>query len=846
MKKVQILFALLLLVVALNAQYSYSTAGSVYSQNFDGLPSSGTSSDFSITGSGPFDLSASPFNASNLTGWQFYKTGGTGSDAAFLPGTGTNNNGDVYSFGNVGASNRALGSLPTSGNTYSFGLVITNNTGATLNSFTIGFTAEQWRNGGSNIANTWTFKYKIGSALTSINQASLITISNLSFSSVITSSVSSALDGSLAANQMAKSFTLTGITWNIGDQLIIRWDDAAHTKSDAMAIDNFSFAAYPSSLNMYQWKGGASGAYTTATNWNPSRTAVSPKDMLLFNTAGAIAVDNVSAETISNIIVSNSAALTLKNTVSTSGLNISGNLNICSGASLTAGANLTINTGSAGSLNVNGTLNTNNAVILKSDNTSTASLGVCSGTIIGNISVERFIPAQRAYRLLGHPFSNSIALSALLPYIDITGQSGGGFANGYGNNPSAYSYNTSNDTWQAFTSAAGLWNPGQGLLLFIRGKSGEGLSGANNAAENYISGGPSDLDLSVSGNINSGDITYKTGSTNTWNLIGNPYAAPIDITQVNNLITTAGGTGASIYVWDPNAQKTFKAALSGAYIAKQLNAPIIIPIYGAFFLRNTTGSAQVLTFSESTKNLNTAPLTVFDNRSEQSITLSIEKNNTCWDQLIIHFKNNASDSAIDQQDLEKFYNSNLNFYSVSIDKKKLAVDTRACRIKGNNVIPLGLTTSVNSVYTLKAVGVELLPNITALLYDRYTNRKLIIDNDLKYDFEITDDTASQGNSRFEIITREVEMAVPVTNSVNEQLNVYPNPVTDYLIVTLAQQDAKPVNINVFNSVGQNVKSIRYEQYSGSIKIPVKDLTEGIYVVELNMGNKILTQKIIKK
>jgi hypothetical protein len=739
-----------------------------------------------------------------------------------------------------------LGSLPTSGNTYAFGLVITNNTGVTLNSFTIGFTAEQWRNGGSNSANTWTFKYKIGSSLTGINQASLITNSNLSFSSVITSTVSSALDGSLAVNQIAKSYTFTGITWNMGDQLVLRWDDAAHTKSDAMAIDNFSFTAYPSSSNMYLWKGGASGAYNIATNWNPSRTSVSPKDMLLFNTPGSVAVDNVSAETISNLIVSNAATLTLKNTGSTSGLTISGNLNICSGASLTAGANLALNTGPSGSLNVNGTLNTNNAVTLKSDKTSTASLGVCSGTVNGNISVERFIPAQRAYRILGHPFSNSIAVSALLPYIDITGQSGGGFTNGFGNNPSAYSYNTSNDTWQAYTSAAGLWNPGQGLLLFIRGKTGEGLSGANNIAENYTGGGPSDLNLVVSGNINSGDIAYRTGSTNTWNLISNPYAAPIDITQINNLITTAGGTGTSIYVWDPNVQKTYKAALSGAYIAKQLNAPIIIPIYGTFFLKNTTGSVQVLTFSESAKNINSTPLSVFGNRSEQTITLAIEKDNICWDRLFIHFNNSASDSSVDQQDLEKFSNSNLDFYCISSDKKKLAVDVRACRTKGNNVIPLGLTTSVNTVYTLKGADVHLLPNITALLYDRYTNRTVKIDNELKYDFEITDDTASQGNNRFEIITKEVEMSVPVTNSVDLQMNIYPNPVTDYLLVTLAQQDNKPVNINVINSVGQTVKSIRFQQISGSIKIPVKDLTEGIYVVEVNMGNKILTQKIIKK
>ena len=51
------------------AQLSYNTAGTVYSQNFDGLPNSGSFSNFQVVGDGPFNLNSSPFNAVNMDGW---------------------------------------------------------------------------------------------------------------------------------------------------------------------------------------------------------------------------------------------------------------------------------------------------------------------------------------------------------------------------------------------------------------------------------------------------------------------------------------------------------------------------------------------------------------------------------------------------------------------------------------------------------------------------------------------------------------------------------------------------------------------------------------------------------
>jgi len=847
MKNCILFFLCLLQFLNVKGQYTYTTAGSLYFQNFDGLPNSGVASDFPFTGAGPFNLSSSPINGTNLTGWQFYKTAGSGSNAVFSTGTGSNNNGDIYSFGSSGSSNRALGSLPTSGATYAIGFLVSNNTGATLHAFTISFTAEQWRNGGSNSTNTWTFKYKIGTSISNINQASLSTNASLNFSSVISSASIAVLDGTASANQSFKSYTVTGINWNNGDQLLLRWDDAAHSNSDAMAIDNFSFAAYASSSNIYSWSAGSSGSYSTAANWTPNRIAASLNDILVFNSSGSVSVDNTASETVKDIIISNGTAVTLHNSAASSILTISDHMNIGAGASLLLGTNSSVHIAAMAAANVNGTFNTNNAVTLKSDNNGTASIDISTGTISGNMIVERFIPAQRAYRLLSHPFSNNIPLSSLLNSIDITGPAGNGFTNGAGTNPSAYSYTTATDSWRAFTNATNTWNTGQGLLVFIRGKANEGLAGSNAGADYYSNGGPSNVTLSLTGSMNTGNITYTTGSGNTWNLVGNPYSSSIDITQISNLITTAGGSNAYIYLWDPNAQQTYRAVKSGAYIAKQLSSSIILPSGSAFFVKNTTGVSKTLTFTENCKSNKSSALALFGmNDLQNRIILRVEKDNKIWDEISLRFNENNSPAATDAGDLDKFSNSNFDLYSISSDQKYLAVDARCIHNNKDDSILLGIHSIVKSSFLMVANEVRIPSHLIAYLHDKFLNLQIKIDNDLKYAFEINEDPASQGNDRFEVILQKETIHFMDEDAFTQNIMIKPNPVRDLMEIRVSKPLKSPTNIKIINSVGQVLRSIQAHTEQNALFIPVNDLLKGVYFIEINDAVSKHVQKIIKE
>jgi len=242
-----IIILLLLLYVADSAVYAqlgspiiYSEKKAVYQQNFNDLPAGGS---FTLTGKGPHSFSQAPFLLTGLAGWEFMHKSGSGTNAVFAQGTGTATSSGMYSVGNSGSVERALGSIAAGTGVYAFGIRLTNQTGGSINKISGSFTAEQWRKGGSGNQNTWIGKYATGT-MSSIDQPTLLTHTSMNFSSIQFSIGAGSLNGNSPENQTTVQFMITGIDWKNGEQLVLRWDDTDETGSDDLvAIDNFNFSA---------------------------------------------------------------------------------------------------------------------------------------------------------------------------------------------------------------------------------------------------------------------------------------------------------------------------------------------------------------------------------------------------------------------------------------------------------------------------------------------------------------------------------------------------------------------------------------------------------------------------
>ncbi|BAY79402.1 hypothetical protein NIES25_58870 (plasmid) [Nostoc linckia NIES-25] len=193
-----------------------------YSQNFNSLLSSGTS--------------ISWVDDSTISGWYTTRT-------SYNPGTGTNNTGGLYSFGNT-AADRALGSVAsgTTGTIY-YGLRLQNNTGSSITQLQVGYTGEQWRNGGNTSPQQLKFSYQTGSTLTSLTTGTWTPVTSLNFTSPIATTTTAALNG----NQSANRVVITPLTITLatpianGEEIILRWEDTDDSNNDhGLAIDDVS------------------------------------------------------------------------------------------------------------------------------------------------------------------------------------------------------------------------------------------------------------------------------------------------------------------------------------------------------------------------------------------------------------------------------------------------------------------------------------------------------------------------------------------------------------------------------------------------------------------------------
>lgn len=218
----------------------YSAKNTVYQQDFNALPNSGN---FSLTGKGPFDFSSVPFSINALAGWSFMQKAGSASNALLSIGTGSSTAAGVYSVGATGSTDRALGLLAAGTGVYAIGIRLTNATGSSLNTVSGSITVEQWRKGGSGNRNNLNGKYAVG-LIDGLDHPNLNSHPSLQMASVQYSTGAGSLNGNSPENQTTIQFTLSGIDWKPGEQLLLRWDDTDESGSDdLLAIDQFSIKA---------------------------------------------------------------------------------------------------------------------------------------------------------------------------------------------------------------------------------------------------------------------------------------------------------------------------------------------------------------------------------------------------------------------------------------------------------------------------------------------------------------------------------------------------------------------------------------------------------------------------
>ncbi len=228
---------------------SLAAAGVAYTQDFNILASTGTSSTLPA-------------------GWAFSESG-TNANTTYTAGTGSSTTGDTYSFGASGNTDRAFGGLQSGSLIPTIGACFTNNTGVTITSLAISYTGEQWRIGNTSTARDDRIDFQYSLDATSLTTGTWTDVNALDFTNLIkTATTAGALDGNNAANRTAITNTISGLSIANGTTFFIRWTDFnAAGADDGLAVDDFSLTPNPGggttvSINDVTMAEGDSGTTT--------------------------------------------------------------------------------------------------------------------------------------------------------------------------------------------------------------------------------------------------------------------------------------------------------------------------------------------------------------------------------------------------------------------------------------------------------------------------------------------------------------------------------------------------------------------------------------------------------
>jgi hypothetical protein len=522
----------------------------------------------------------------------------------------------------------------------------------------------------------------------------------------------------------------------------------------------------------------------------------------------------------------------------------------------------------------NGLLTSNDNLIMKSSaGKSAILLGVTSGSITGNVTVEQFYPAQRAFRFVSSPvtmvgtiFSNwqqsglnvgGSGYEAGLGTAITGGDLSDGFDQSTSNNPSAFYYDNIASVWTAIPNTndaiTGSLAAGDAIRLYIRGDRGVSLTTSGQT--------PIDTKLTTYGTLATGDVevTNINADDSNFSLIGNPYQAQVDF---DALLSDPSATNDintnTFFVWDPTISP------EGAYVAYNLSTgsnvsgsevnQFIQPNQAIFVSTSDDAIGGIIpriTFKESFKSSSSSTTGVYsDNGIQDLIRVSIIAGSDLAsgrgrDGVVVRFTA-AGNNSIDQYDFRKMFNPNENLSIFQNSSDHLTISEMQIPINGQE-IAFNLSGLLEDDYTFQ-IDNTYTGSQNVYFYDAFLNINTLLSNGVNTISKAFDrsEAGSMDASRFKLVFSDQTLGFNEVS--NSTFSVYPNPLGDEEVLMVNNLIPNEVlTVNVYNSTGQLVKTYKNRTQNREHGLNVfVGLKKGVYLVTLNQGYNTTTIKLLKK
>ena len=611
--------------------------------------------------------------------------------------------------------------------------------------------------------------------------------------------------------------------------------------------------------------------YKTITSGNFNDVTIWKK----YTSNGILTTPTTAPTGVNNMIISSGNEVTLTNDVnfnSKKTFTVNGKLTT-GGKNLLLTAGATAIFGPSSELIINGGTTNFNAcpVTLQSNSTGTARIGTITGSLLGatNVTIERYIPAKRAWRALTAPLkgsdtsifsqwqNNGIVTEGT--GVELWGPEGvgtptsgnTGLANGPSNSILQYTAGawvpiTDTNTNKLFTT-----NSNNAFMVFPTGPYNSGRILSNTL--------PLETTLKATGQLMTGRVDYINLPSATHTLIGNPYASPI---SPNLLLEGNTSFGNNLWIWDAKAAGTYGV---GAYNSYEKTANTYTNVTnsdvfsstpdiqsGQAFFVIASSAPSTLTILEDFKSSSAANNIFLRNAAPaQLLRVGLYKqSNTEW-----LGRDGAMTVILNDADANQSPNKMAN------GTENVAFTKNSGLFASNHHLPLVASdvlnvkvwnTTAGANYKLK-INTERFAttSLNATLEDLFTNSRTPLTLDgtaVEYPFAVTTEAASTGN-RFRIVFET--NALGINNPKATGISILPNPITsDTFQVNLGTLGTGSYSYSICNALGQEVEkgSINNVTQNTSYSVKFKNSTAaGMYIMKVTgEDNSVFSAKIIKQ
>jgi len=472
-----------------------------------------------------------------------------------------------------------------------------------------------------------------------------------------------------------------------------------------------------------------------------------------------------------------------------------------------------------------------------------------SGVVRGAVTVQRYLDPSLnpglGYRHFSAPISTatvgSLATASFSPVLNpaYNASAQPGTVTPF---PTVYGYDqsrlaTANNNLAAFDQ--GWFSP---VALSDALTVGRGYAVNTGAGQTFSLTGPLNNGIVSQSLTRNGDATAPDAG---WQLLGNPYPAPLDYALV--AAADRPGLDAAIYVFESSSQYggLYRASVNGVGGSANSSNTVLAQGQG-FFVRVSSGQASGTLTLRNTHRLTSYASPTYSRTAETRPLVQLDlQSATGTDPLYVYFEHGATAGLDSELDAVKLPNTTGLNLPAEAGTQRLAVDALPLLGTTQQVVPLAVGVPAAGSFSLRAARLLNLNTTPVYLRDLQTGAVIDLRQQPSYQFTVANASGLLTN-RFELVFSPQQALATVPATLAQQVALYPNPAKKAAFVELpASLGRQVVTASLVDALGRQVHTVSLPaQGALAHQLDLSELAAGIYALRLRTSAGIVVKKLV--